>query len=238
MLTDSLVFLGAGGVLLSVEAFNIKKHFTSVNSKVTENQYSFLLPISIINITLIALSLFLGLYADLFYSIAILGGMGIGLLGDLNNRSIHSSTKGFVIGTSIFIISYLCFATGLLHTSGGFYFPLDLLVLAFSGLSYCLLVFSSWDSHFFQHLGKYRLITNFYPILLLFLLTRAIFNLFQSSLPFLSVLLLTTGVVLIFITDMEFSIDKFFKSREHLVGPILYPLGQLALALSTLLIFF
>ncbi|MFX0207584.1 MAG: hypothetical protein ACFFDT_16475, partial [Candidatus Hodarchaeota archaeon] len=93
------------------------------------------------------------------------------------------------------------------------------------------------DSHFFQHLGKYRLITNFYPILLLFLLTRSIFNLFQSSLPFLSVLLLTTGVFLIFITDMEFSIDKFFKSREHLVGPILYPLGQLALTLSTLLIF-
>lgn len=206
----------------------------AVNSKVTENQYTFLLPISIINIALIALSLFFGLYADLFYSIAILSGMSIGLIGDLNNRSINSSTKGFVIGTSIFIVSYLCFTVGLLYTSGGFHFPLDFIVIGFVGLSYCFLVFSSWDSHFFQHLGKYRLITNFYPILLLFLLTRAIFNLFQSSLPFLSVLLLTTGVVLIFITDMEFSIDKFFKPREHLVGPILYPLGQLALALSTL----
>ncbi len=87
MLTDNLLFLSAGGILISVEAFNIKKHYTSVDSKVTENQYSFLLPISIINIALIALSLFLGLYADFFYSIAILSGMSIGLLGDLNNKS-------------------------------------------------------------------------------------------------------------------------------------------------------
>ena len=234
MLTDSLIFLGAGGVLLSVEAFNIKKHYMSVNSKVTTNQYSFLLPISIINITLIVLSLFLGLYADFFYSIAILCGMSIGLLGDLNNGSIHSSTKGFITGTSIFIVSYFCFTIGLLYTSGGFQFPLDLVVFAVACLSYSFLVLSSWDSDFFQHLDKYRLITNFYPILLLFLLSRAIINLFQSSLPFLSVLLLTTGVLLIFTTDMEFSIDKFFKSRDRLVGPVLYPLGQLALALSTL----
>lgn len=237
MLTDTMLFLGAGGVLLSVEAVNIKKHYSSVNSKVIENQYSFLLPISIINVTLIALSLFLGLYADIFYSIAILTGMSIGILGDLNNRSIHSSTRGFVIGSSIFIISYLCFSIGLLYTSGGFHMPLDFVVLAVACLSYFFLVLSSWDSHFFQHLEKYRLITNFYPILLLFLLSRAIINLFQSSLPFLCVLLLTTGVLFIFITDMEFSINKFFKPRKHLIGPILYPLGQLALSLSTLFLF-
>ncbi|UCG03378.1 MAG: hypothetical protein JSW11_05175 [Candidatus Heimdallarchaeota archaeon] len=236
MISDTLIFLGASGVLLSVEALNIKRHYTSVNSKVIENQYSFLLPISIINITLIALSLLLGLYADFFYSIAILIGMSIGLIGDLNNRSIHSSIKGFVLGSSIFIVSYLCFSIGLLYTSGGFHFPLDLVVIGFACLSYCFLVMSSWDSDFFQHLGKFRLITNFYPILLLFLLSRAIINLFQSSLPFQSVFLLTIAILLIFITDMEFSIDKFFKSRESLVGPVLYPVGQLTLALSTLLI--
>ncbi|MHA2202986.1 MAG: hypothetical protein ACW991_04800 [Candidatus Hodarchaeales archaeon] len=234
MITDALIFLGASGFLISFEAFNIRKHYTSVNSKVIENQYSFLLPITIINITLVTLGLIFGLYSDFFYSIIILIGMSVGLLGDLNNRSIHSTTKGFVLGSSIFIISYLCFTIALLYTSGGLHFPLDLVIIGFAFLSYSLLVMSSWDSQYFRHLGKYRLITNFYPILLFFLLSRAVFNLFQSSLPFTSVLMLTIGVLLIFITDMEFSIDKFFKPRECMVGPVLYPLGQLVLALSTL----
>ncbi len=205
-----------------------------MNSKVIENQYSFLLPITIINITLIALGLIFGLYSDFFYSLIILIGMSVGLMGDFNNRSIHSSTRDFVLGSSIFIMSYLCFSTALLYTSGGFHFPLDLVIIIFACLSYSFLMMSSWDSQYFQHLGKYRLITNFYPILLFFLLSRAIINLFQSSLPLTSVLMLIIGVLLIFITDMEFSIDKFFKPRERMVGPVLYPLGQLALALSTL----
>lgn len=234
MITDALIFLGASGFLISFEALNIRKHYTSVNSKVIENQYSFLLPITIINITLIALSLILGMYSDFFYSVIILIGMSVGLLGDFNNRSIHSTTKGFVFGSSIFIISYLCFTIALLYTSGGFQFPLDLVIISFACFSYSFLVMSSWDSHYFQHLGKYRLITNFYPIMLIFLLSRAIMNLFQSSLPFSSVFLLIMGVLLIFITDIEFSIDKFFKPRERMVGPVLYPLGQLTLALSTI----
>ena len=160
--------------------------------------------------------------------------MIIGLLGDFNNKSIHETTKGFVLGSSIFIISYLCYLIALLSTSGSFHFPLDLAIIGIACLSYCILVMSSWESHYFQDLGKFRLITSFYPILLFFLLYRAIFNLFQSSLPILSVLMIFIGVLLIFITDMEFSIDKFFKSRERMVGPILYPLGQLAIALSTI----
>jgi len=39
------------------------------------------------------------------------------------------------------------------------------------------------------------------------------------------------------LTGVEFFINKFFKPKEHLIGSILYPLGQLALALSTLFLF-
>ncbi|MFX1504092.1 MAG: lysoplasmalogenase family protein, partial [Promethearchaeota archaeon] len=172
-LNPSLVLLVVSGILISFQVVNIRKHYLSVNSKVIENQYLVLLPITIINITLIILSLVFGLYNDMIYSFAILIGMSIGLIGDFNNRSINSGTRGFVLGSIIFIITYLCYSVALLSTSGGFLIPLDLVIISFALLSYCFLVLSSCGATYFQHLGKFRLITNFYPVVLLFLFSRA-----------------------------------------------------------------
>jgi hypothetical protein len=237
-MNPSLILLIISGVLLSFQVVNIRKHYISVNSKKIENQYFLLLPITIINLTLIVLSLIFGQYIDVFYSLIILIGMSIGLIGDINNKSINSSIKGFIFGSIIFIITYLCYSIALIYTSNGLIIPLDFLIIGSTLLIYIFLVISSWEVTYFQHLGKFRLITNFYPVLLMFLLSRAIVNLFQSSLPFLNVLLLLIGVLLFFITDMEFSIDKFFKPLNHMIGPILYPLGQISLVLSTILLSF
>ena len=234
----NLLLLIISGFLISFQVVNIRKHYISVNSKIIENQYFLLLPITIINITLIMLSLMFNQYNDLFYSSVILIGMSIGLIGDINNKSINSSTRVFIFGSFIFTITYLCYAIALIYTSGGLLIPFDFIIISLTLLIYIFLVFSSWETIRFQYLGKYRLITNFYPIILLFLFSRAIINLFQSSLPFLNVLLLLIGVLLFFITDIEFSIDKFFKPLNHMIGPILYPLGQLFLVLSTILLSF
>ena len=237
MLNENILLVGTSGVLISLEIFNIRKHYLSVNSRLIKNHFSFLLLITVINIALIILSLISGLYTDFFYSWAILIGMMITLIGDFNNKSINSTTEGFILGTIIFLFVYLSYTIGLIYTSGEVILPFDFMIITSLILSYIYLVKSSWGCNYFQKSGRYKIIINLYPIMLLFLLSLAISNFFQSTLSQFSVFMVTIGIILIFIIDMEYSFDKFFHPLNHLIGPILYPLGQLAIVLSTINLF-
>jgi hypothetical protein len=236
IITRNLVFCILAGILILIEGIIIGKYYKKSSIHYEQGQYSFLPLTTLINVGLVILGLFFNMYNDFMYGFVILIGMSIGLVGDYNNVSINESTQCFLLGSILFIISYLSYSLALLYTSGGFLFPVDILVIGLALLIYCILLGSTWSSQHFQSLGKFKVITLFYPIMLLFLLSRAIVNLIQSSLPLLSVVILTAGLLFIFISDMEFSLNKFFKPLDKMIGPLLYPLGQLAIALSTIML--
>jgi hypothetical protein len=235
---NQVLFYGLAGVFILLECIVIKKNYSSENSKTKKDLYTVLPLTTFINVGLVILGLIFSTYTNSLYAFTILIGMSIGLVGDFNNVSINDSTKCFIVGSFLFIMTYLSYSLALIHTSGGFIIPLDVIVITLSLFLYLFLLKSSWGSEIFHSVGKYKLITSFYPIMLIFLLSRALVNFFQSSLPLLSVITLTSGILLIFITDIEFSVDKFFKPVDKMIGPVLYPLGQLAIALSTILITF
>ncbi len=236
MSTASLLFIILGISIIILELVIIRKNYISTNSKVVSKKYYFLPITTVINVGIVLLGLILGVSIDSPYATAILLGMSIGLLGDINNVSINDNTQAFVVGSFIFIVSYLFYTIALLYTSGGFFLPLDILILSGALLLYTLSLKSNWDATYIHQMGKFRVITCFYPIMLLYLLSRAIINWFGSILPLVSVIILTSGLFLIFITDIEFSMNKFFKPMDRMIGPILYPLGQLAIALSTIVL--
>jgi hypothetical protein len=226
------IFLGISIILL--ELVIIGKNYKSTNSKEVKKKYFFLPMTTLINLGVILLGLILKVSINSPYAIAILIGMSVGLIGDFNNVSINENTRRFIVGSLIFILSYLIYSLALLYTTGGFNLPLDVIIISGALFLYFLALKSNWDTNYLQEMGRFRVITCFYPIMLLFLLSRALLNFFESTLPLFSVIILTTGIFLIFLTDIEFSVDKFFKPVDNMIGPILYPLGQLAIALSTI----
>ena len=233
---ENLFFIFLGISIILLELVIIKKNYDTFNSKDIKEKYFFLPLTTLFNVSIVLLGLILNVSIDSPYALTILLGMSIGLVGDFNNVSINENRISFILGSFIFIMSYLIYSLALFHTSGGFLVPLDLIIISGALLLYLLSLKSNWDSNYVESMGKFRFITCFYPIMLLFLLSRAIINCFHSNLPLISVIILTSGILLILITDIEFSMDKFFKPVDKMIGPILYPLGQLAIALSTIVI--
>ncbi len=236
MSIERLLFVFLGISIILLELVIIKRNYETTNSKETTKKYFFLPMTTLINVCIVLLGLILNVSIDSPYALAILIGMSVGLVGDFNNVSINENHRSFILGSFIFILSYLIYSLALFYTSRGFNLPLDVIIISGALLLYALSLKSNWDTNYVKRMGNFRLITCFYPIMLLYLLSRAIMNCFQSILPLFSVIILTSGIALIFITDIEFSMDKFFKPVDNMIGPILYPLGQLAIALSTIVL--
>lgn len=233
----NLEFICISGLFVSLIIFTTNKEYRNTNSEKKLN-FTSLLPITTVtNFGIIVAGILLDCSLDSPYTIAILLGMGVGFIGDLNNVSINKSTISFIIGSFIFIVSYSIYSIGLLYSIRGFIL-LDIVVIPLILILYLLCLNSAEKMPGFQNFGKYKVITSFYPFALLFLLSRTFVNLFVGTIPLLNALIMSLGVVLIFITDMEYSMHKFFKPLDKLYGPILYPIGQLFIALSTLAIGF
>jgi uncharacterized membrane protein YhhN len=232
---ETVMYAGIAGIMILIESNFIKEHYYSAHSKIKNNKFFYLPYTTIINVGLVLFGLLLNVYTDSIYSWAILVGMSIGFVGDLNNISINEDNRTFAIGSMIFIISYICYSLALIYSSGGLIL-IDIGIMGGLLIAYLACLRSSDKLPVFQQFGKYKVITTLYPIVLLFLLSRAIINLFLGSLPILNAGLIVLGIIMIFITDMEFSMNKFVRPLDKMVGPLLYPIGQLCIALSTILI--
>ena len=231
------MFAGIAGLMILIESNFIRENYSLTHSEIEKDKFFFLPYTTLINVGLVTIGLVLNVYTDSIYSWAILLGMSIGFVGDINNVSINENNRNFAIGSFLFIISYLCYSFALIYSSGG----LILIDIVIIGGLICLnfgCLNSSGKLPVFRQFGKYRVITTLYPFVLLFLLSRAVINLFLGNLPLLNAGLITLGVILIFITDMEFSMNKFVRPLDKMIGPILYPVGQLSIALSTILFSF
>ena len=221
--------------MILIESNFIKEHYLRARSSVKEDKFFYLPYTTLINVGLVLFGIILSVSANSPYSWMILMGMSLGLIGDMNNVSINEDKRTFVLGSLIFIVSYLVYSLALISSSKGILL-VDLILVGILFLLYLLCLRSAERIPGFQEFGKNKVITTLYPFVLIFLLSRAIINIFVGTLPLLNVILMALGVILIFITDMEFSMNKFIRPVDKMKGPILYPIGQLCIAISTILL--
>lgn len=235
ILDINLVALSFIGAIVASDTYIVNKKLRFNQSNTDKELYPFLPWTTVITVVLVLTGLVLNIYYDLNYALLIFVGMSIALLGDITNTIFKQDSKYFIVGSILFIISFLVYSIALINVSSGITFwDMGLFLVLF--LFFCLCLKSTWNHPNFQVFGKYRVITSLYPFMLIFLVLRAILTLLLGVIPILNAIFITIGIIMIFVTDMEFSIDKFFKPIENKIGPVLYPFGQLFIGLSAILV--
>jgi uncharacterized membrane protein YhhN len=159
------------------------------------------------------------------YTIWILIGLGLCFAADIFNIDMNND-KIFIAGILFFIVAYLEYAAVFTVFNQGFH-PNDILVGILFLVIYILLMCLYW-----RKLGKYRLPVMIYGIILPFMITRAISTLSSGVFPLTAAMLVTAGSLLIFLGDVEYGIQRFYKPGKFTIGPICYAGGQLLVALS------
>lgn len=159
------------------------------------------------------------------YTIWILIGLGLCFVADIFNIDMNND-KIFIAGILFFTVAYLEYAAVFTVFNHGFH-PNDIVISILFLLIYILLMRLYW-----KKLGKYKLPVMIYGIILPFMVTRAISTLSAGVFPLTAAVLVTTGSLLIFLGDVEYGIQRFYKPGKFTIGPICYAGGQLLVALS------
>jgi uncharacterized membrane protein YhhN len=159
------------------------------------------------------------------YTIWILIGLGLCFVADIFNIDMNND-KIFIAGILFFIVAYLEYALVFTVFNQGFHRH-DILTGMLFLLIYALLMIIYW-----KKLGKYRLPVMIYGLILPFMVTRAISTLSAGVFPITAAVLVTAGSIMIFLGDVEYGMQRFYKPGKFTVGPICYAGGQLLIALS------
>lgn len=159
------------------------------------------------------------------YTIWILIGLGLCFVADIFNIDMNND-KIFIAGILFFIVAYLEYALVFTVFNQGFHRH-DILTGMLFLLIYALLMIIYW-----KKLGKYRLPVMIYGLILPFMVTRAISTLSAGVFPLTAAVLVTAGSIMIFLGDVEYGMQRFYKPGKFTVGPICYAGGQLLIALS------
>jgi uncharacterized membrane protein YhhN len=179
---------------------------------------------TLLSITVAGLSL-LDPQININYTICILIGLGVCFVADIFNIDMNND-KIFIAGIIFFIVAYLEYAITFTVFNKGFY-PHDILTGILFFFIYILLIRLYW-----KKLGIYKLPVMVYGFILPFMVTRAISTLFGGVFPLTASILVTAGSILLFLGDIEYGIQRFYKPLKFTVGPICYSGGQLLIALS------
>ncbi len=177
-----------------------------------------------LSLTIAGLSVF-DPHTNQTYTIWILVGLGLCFTADIFNIDMNND-KIFIAGILFFMVAYLEYAVVFTVFNQGFHAN-DVLIGILFLLIYILLICLYW-----KKLGKYKLPIMIYGIILPFMVTRAISTLSGSVFPMTAAVLITAGSLLIFMGDVEYGIQRFYKPGKFTVGPICYAGGQLLVALS------
>jgi len=159
------------------------------------------------------------------YTIWIVIGLGLCLVADIFNIDMNND-KIFIAGILFFIVAYSEYAIAFTVFNNGFHRQ-DILIGILFVLIYALLMALYW-----KNLGKYKLPVMIYGLFMPFMVTRAISTITSGVFPLTAAILVTGGSLLIFLGDMEYGIQRFYKPGKFTVGPIGYAGGQLLIALS------
>jgi uncharacterized membrane protein YhhN len=156
----------------------------------------------------------------------ILAGLCLSLTGDVFN--IDMSRDDILYAALIaFAIAYSVYPIGIAVYDG---FHAEDLAVAFA----LLVVYSALIAALWRHLESgWRVPVMIYALVMLFMVSRALGTFFGEFFGTTQAVLLSVGTSALFVADVEYSVHRFVRPLHTIVGPILYPGGQLAIALST-----
>lgn len=160
------------------------------------------------------------------YTMWILAGLLLSLTGDIFNINMTKDNILFA-ALIVFFFAYLVYPIGITIYNGfhreDIFVAIGLLVVLIGLLSYI------WKG-----LGKeWKIPVVLYAMVMLFMVHRAVSTFFGDFFSVTQAVLLTIGTSILFIADSEYSIHRFIKPFKFIIGPFLYPTGQLLIALST-----
>ena len=156
----------------------------------------------------------------------ILSGLVLSLAGDIFNINM-SRDEILYPALIVFLVAYLVYPIGIV-VYDGFHFE-DIFVAAA-----LLLIFAGVMAHLWRDLeGGWRVPVMIYALAMLFGVSRGIATFFGDTFSTSQAVLLSAGTSMLFIADTEYGIHRFKRPFGTIIGPILYPSGQLAIALST-----
>jgi uncharacterized membrane protein YhhN len=156
----------------------------------------------------------------------ILAGLCLSLAGDVFNINM-SRDDILYAALVVFTVAYLVYPVGI-AVYDGFHVE-DLAVGVILLLVYAALIALLW-----RHLERsWRVPVMVYALVMLFMVSRALGTFFGTFFGTTQAVLLSVGTSALFIADAEYSFHRFVRPFDTIVGPILYPGGQLAIALST-----
>jgi uncharacterized membrane protein YhhN len=181
-------------------------------------------PILTVLIIVVAAMGFLSPVGEWEYTIWIVVGLSICLIGDILNINIAKERFWFAIIT-IFMVAYLVYAIAFTRFNG--FQPEDWAVGVVFLVIYGLLMRLYWKG-----LGKFKIPILIYGLVLPFMVTRAISTLFGNRLSLTSAIMLSLGAILLYLGDIEYSVNRFYQPVKYFYGPICYAGGQLLIALS------
>jgi uncharacterized membrane protein YhhN len=183
-------------------------------------------PAAVILSWLIAAASLLRPDANVTFSVVVLVGMGIAIVGDFLNLDMENPAV-VLRGLFIAVVAYSTYGIGVTVIDG--FHRQDLIVGA------ALLVFTVLlMRHLWPDLGEMRVPGLIYGLVLPFAFWRAVSTFFGTELSPLQSLFFSLGTLSLYFGDIEFAIHTYKRRRSILYGPVLYAGGQLAIALSTL----
>jgi uncharacterized membrane protein YhhN len=163
--------------------------------------------------------------AHLGFTLWILAGLGLSLAGDLFNINM---TRDDILYAAllVFLVAYLVYPIGIAVYDG--FHREDLWVAAGLLAAYVALFAYVWNN--LEPI--WRIAGLVYMLAMLFMVSRGIGTWFGDFFGTTQALLLSAGTSMLFIADSEYSIHRFKRPFRTIIGPILYPTGQLFIALS------
>jgi uncharacterized membrane protein YhhN len=159
------------------------------------------------------------------YTIWILIGLVLCFAADIFNIDMNND-KIFYAGIVCFILAYLEYAITYTRFNNGFHrqdIVIGIIFIAIYGLLMAL---------YWKGLGKYKLPVMIYGLFMPFMVTRAISTLSGGVFPLTAAILVTAGSMMLFLGDVEYGMQRFYKPGKFMVSPICYAGGQLLIALS------
>jgi uncharacterized membrane protein YhhN len=155
----------------------------------------------------------------------ILAGLVLSLAGDVFNINM---TKDSILYPAliVFVFAYLTYPVGVTIYNG--FHPEDVFVAAVG-----VLVWGGIVAHVWRGLGKgWGIPVIIYTGVMVFMVTRAVSTYFGTAFSITQATLLTAGTSLLLVADFEYSVHRFLRPFKTIFGPLMYPTGQLLIALS------
>jgi uncharacterized membrane protein YhhN len=163
---------------------------------------------------------------NLTFTVVVLVGMGIAIIGDflnLDKKNPNVVLRGLIIA----VVAYLTYGIGVTAISG--FHTQDVIV----GVP-LLICYVALMRHLWPELGEMRVAVLIYGLVLPFTFWRAASTFFGTELSTLQSLFLSLGTLSLYVGDVEFGIHTYKRRLPVIYGPILYSGGQMSIALSTL----